>query len=482
MKMLKSSSEESIPVAGFGFLSAEMSKEIEERMKAFLTISNIEAEDLSTTELEHFKCQNVVIPNWQELLPELTNKSVCSPFWDNASCVPPTLAGQTAVFPCMKMYREKRYSQQYNASRDCFPNSTWAGLTDYSSCKLLEEPTSEFEQIEVSSDLEISIVIYLVGHILSLLALSMALVVFASFREMRCIRHKVHIALFIAFGLADLAWILQLICQNIIEKNMVDIVTLYCVSWVATRLFHLTSFFWMFIEGLYLFLQVQFPLSLTAIRYKHFTIFGWGTPLLNMAAWVLLKHQSHHQLDSVGAEEDQSEQEKKMVLYYKIINCPFFEDNEIDFFVYNIPVFLLLTCNTFFLVWIMLIVVSKLKQRIAMDHDRRNLKAAKALVVLIPILGCPYLLTLVGPSREESPHAYIVFQIVRAVVLSTQGLVISLLYCFLNGEIQCVIRSHWCRWKMVRMVGRDRSYTQTSFVNSNLLVNSNGERTIQETL
>ena len=105
---------------------------------------------------------------------------MCSPFWDNASCVPPTLAGQTAVFPCMKMYREKRYSQQCklrlriilewctmsdpdNASRDCFPNSTWAGLTDYSSCKLLEEPTSEFEQIEVSSDLEISIVIYLVG-------------------------------------------------------------------------------------------------------------------------------------------------------------------------------------------------------------------------------------------------------------------------------------------------------------------------------
>ena len=127
---------------------------------------------------------------------------------------------------------------------------------------------------------------------------------------MRCIRHKVHIALFIAFGLADLAWILQLMCQvrnypktrfiyqfmfncaqNIIEKNMIDIVSLYCASWVATRLFHLTSFYWMFIEGrnvfsinellrfvagFYLFLRVQFPLSLTEIRYKHFTIFGWG--------------------------------------------------------------------------------------------------------------------------------------------------------------------------------------------------------------
>ena len=86
----------------------------------------------------------------------------------------------------------------------------------------------------------------------------------------------------------------------------------------------------------------------------------------------------------------------------------------------------------------MQIVVSKLKQRIALDHDKRNLKAAKvredydkfntlqkanfqALFILIPILGCPYLLTLVGPSRDVSPQAYIVFQIVRVVVLSTQA-------------------------------------------------------------
>ena len=45
----------------------------------------------------------------------------------------------------------------------------------------------------------------------------------------------------------------------------------------------------------------------------------------------------------------------------------------------------------------------------------------QALFILIPILGCPYLLTLVGPSRNKSPQAYIVFQIVRAVVLSTQA-------------------------------------------------------------
>ena len=50
-----------------------------------------------------------------------------------------------------------------NASRDCFPNATWSSLTNYSSCKLLEDPISEYGQKGVSSDLEISIVIYFVG-------------------------------------------------------------------------------------------------------------------------------------------------------------------------------------------------------------------------------------------------------------------------------------------------------------------------------
>ena len=35
---------------------------------------------------------------------------VCGPFWDNASCVPPTEAGHEAVFPCMTMFAGSLYS------------------------------------------------------------------------------------------------------------------------------------------------------------------------------------------------------------------------------------------------------------------------------------------------------------------------------------------------------------------------------------
>ena len=81
-------------------------------------------------------------------------------------------------------------------------------------------------------------------------------------------------------------------CSVELSADLPDIfLHLICLFWVLTSFFHLTSFYWMFLEGklhssvihvvfavpgLYLFLQVQFPLSLTSIKYKHFLIFGWG--------------------------------------------------------------------------------------------------------------------------------------------------------------------------------------------------------------
>ena len=46
-----------------------------------------------------------------------------------------------------------------------------------------------------------------------------------------------------------------------------------------------------------------------------------------------------------------------------------------------------------------------------------------------------------------------IFQIVRCVLLSTQGLVISLPYCYLNTEVQMVIKTHYKRWQLIRNVG-----------------------------
>ena len=87
-----------------------------------------------------------------------------------------------------------------------------------------------------------------------------------------------------------------------------------------------------------------------------------------------------------------------------------------------------------------------------MDFDRRHYRAAKALVVIIPVLGFTYILTLLGPSATDTPTAYTIFQAVRAALLSTHGAVITLPYCYLNTEVQSILTIRWKRWRMSRIM------------------------------
>ena len=87
-----------------------------------------------------------------------------------------------------------------------------------------------------------------------------------------------------------ITWSLQSLIQDV---DSIKITNFWCICHVLLRYFHLTTFFWMFLEGkktnsilcrvavfiylgFYLLLQVQLPLSLATFRLCHFLLFGWG--------------------------------------------------------------------------------------------------------------------------------------------------------------------------------------------------------------
>ena len=82
--------------------------------------------------------------------------------------------------------------------------------------------------------------------------------------------------------------------------------------------------------------------------------------------------------------------------------------------------------------------ISKLYRQNSFELDRRHLRALKALLVVIPVLGFNYILTLVGPSPSDSPTGHQVFQTIRATLISTQGFVVTLPYCYLNTEVTSI--------------------------------------------
>ncbi|CAH8866711.1 unnamed protein product [Trichobilharzia szidati] len=66
-------------------------------------------------------------------------------------------------------------------------------------------------------------------------------------------------------------------------------------------------------------------------------------------------------------------------------------------------------------------------------------KAIKAIIFLMPLLGYSQLIFLIPYQRDLDP----IFDYINAIMLSTQGFWVALIYCFLNSEVQRVLRTRW---------------------------------------
>jgi len=173
-----------IPVPGFGFLRPESHKYIEEKFQMYVDENDISTENFTVEVTDMLKCNLVVIPEWKHIFPDLATykkEEVCSPFWDNASCIPAARAGFTATLPCMQSYNGQTFSPLFNASRECGDDGSWNEITYYGDC--LCNSTGQCETDDIGSmGSEISVIIYLIGYVLSFLALCGALTIYLSFR------------------------------------------------------------------------------------------------------------------------------------------------------------------------------------------------------------------------------------------------------------------------------------------------------------
>ena len=99
------------------------------------------------------------------------------------------------------------------------------------------------------------------------------------------------------------------------------------------------------------------------------------------------------------------------------------------------------------------VVVSKLRAPSNVGHtSSANLRAAKALLIIVPLLGITYLITLRNPFSEGTLERTI-FKFITHVLISFQGFFISLPYCFLNSEVSQMVKNQWGRWRNNRDIG-----------------------------
>lgn len=97
-------------------------------------------------------------------------------------------------------------------------------------------------------------------------------------------------------------------------------------------------------------------------------------------------------------------------------HCPWMRPHKIDW-IYEGPTISVLLLNLAFLLAIMWVLITKLRSANTLETQQYR-KAAKALLVLMPLLGVTYVLIMKSPSTDEVTN--IIFDYIRAVLLSTQ--------------------------------------------------------------
>ncbi|ROT85797.1 putative diuretic hormone receptor-like [Penaeus vannamei] len=193
-----------------------------------------------------------------------------------------------------------------------------------------------------------------------------------------------------------------------------------------------------FPTGLYLYLSVVKTFSVEKIKLRLYLLLGWALPLPFVTTWAALRAAFSNQYEEVArADFDMA--------------CPWLEESPLDW-VHRAPVLLVLGVNTFFLIHVMVVLVKKLRATTSLESQpwlQQTKRALKSLFVLMPLLGSPHVLLLLAPARGTFSA---VVAYMRAIVLSTQGLVVTVFYCFLNAEVQESLSNHMERWKSTRDV------------------------------
>ncbi|XP_054719240.1 diuretic hormone receptor-like [Uloborus diversus] len=387
------------------------------------------------------------------------SRTYCNSTWDGLSCWPTTSAGSLASIPCFDEFNGVQYDTNSNASRYCFENGTWSAWSNYRSCKPLSLHDDELlKAMKVLWDTKEAATIYYVGYGISLVALTLALFVFFKFEDLRCLRNTIHTNLMVTYLLIDVTWILTATLQSNSNSTAVKIA---CFLVIPLTYLMATNFFWMLVEGLYLYMLVVKTFSIENIPFKIYIGIGWGIPAIIAAAWAIVKGVAGGTSDEPLAQR----------------GCPWQNKDYYDY-VFSCPVMLVLLTNIFFLGRIMWVLITKLRASNSLE-SKQYWKAAKALLVLIPLLGVTYIIVIATPS---DPAAEVVFIYIQATLLSIQGFMVAVLYCFLNGEVQASLRTHLQRWQTQKTVGTNSAHWSSRFSSTSQKESTVRRKTLRNTL
>ncbi|XP_063049049.1 adenylate cyclase activating polypeptide 1a (pituitary) receptor type I [Engraulis encrasicolus] len=352
----------------------------------------------------------------------------CPWMWDNLTCWEATKIGDTVSVKCPELFTVLAQGNKLGrVTRNCTEYG-WSEVYPHyvDVCILDDNDTSPGVNLYYKSVRAL----YTVGYSTSLVSLTTAMIILCRFRKLHCTRNFIHMNLFVSFILRAISVFIKdgvLYAEE--DSNHCFVQTLACKTVMV--FFHycvMSNYFWLFIEGLYLFtllVETFFPER----RYFYwYTIIGWGTPTICVTIWAVLR------------------------LHFDDSWCWDMNDNTALWWVIKGPVVASIMINFVLFIGIIIILVQKLQSPdIGGNESSIYLRLARSTLLLIPLFGIHYTVFAFSPEDVRQKER-LVFELGLG---SFQGFVVAVLYCFLNGEVQSEMKRKWRSWTVNRYFAVD---------------------------
>ncbi|XP_046531990.1 glucagon receptor isoform X6 [Equus quagga] len=372
------------------------------------------------------------------LLPPPT-ELVCNRTFDKYSCWPDTPPNTTANISCPWYLPWHHKVQHRLVFKRCGPDGQWVRGPRGQPWRNASQCQMDDKEIEVQKEVAKMYnsfqVMYTVGYSLSLGALLLALAILLGLSKLHCTRNYIHMNLFVSFVLkASSVLVIDTLLETRYSQKIGDDLSVSIwlsdeavagcrVAAVFMQYGIVANYCWLLVEGVYLHSLLGLA---TFPERSFFTLYlsiGWGAPMLFVIPWAVVK------------------------CLFENIQCWTSNDNMGFWWILRFPVFLAILINFFIFIRIIHILLAKLRAH-QMRYTDYKFRLAKSTLTLIPLLGV-HEVVFAFVTDEHAQGTLRSAKLFFDLFLSSfQGLLVAVLYCFLNKEVQSELLRCWHRWRV----------------------------------
>uniref|UniRef100_A0A8C0KFM9 Calcitonin receptor n=1 Tax=Canis lupus dingo TaxID=286419 RepID=A0A8C0KFM9_CANLU len=358
-----------------------------------------------------YKCYD----RMQQLPPYQGEGPYCNRTWDGWLCWDDTPAGVLSHQYCPDYFPDfdpsEKVTKYCDEKGDWYKhpenNRTWS---NYTMCNAF-----------TPEKLKNAYVLYylaIVGHSLSIFTLVISLGIFVFFKSLGCQRVTLHKNMFLTYILNSMIIIIHLV--EVVPNG--ELVRRDPLSCKILHFFHqymmACNYFWMLCEGIYLHTLIVVAVFTEEQHLRWYYLLGWGFPLVPTTIHAITR-----------------------ALYFND-NCWLSVETHLLYIIHG-PVMAALVVNFFFLLNIVRVLVSKMRETQEAE-SHMYLKAVRATLILVPLLGIQF---VVFPWRPSNKMLGKIYDYLMHSLIHFQGFFVAVIYCFCNNEVQTTVKRQWAQFK-----------------------------------